>query len=46
MIPDNSALLQGKNDGKCKGVKKRPNETQNAEKVVPNEGKENLKERE
>lgn len=46
MTLNNSALLQGKKDGKCKEVKKRPLENQNAEEVVPKEGRENLKERE
>ena len=43
MIPDNSALLQGKYDGKYKVVKNWPAETQNAKEVAPKEGKTSLK---
>lgn len=43
MIPNVSALLQGKDDRKCKVVKNWPAETRNAKKVVPKKGEKNLK---
>lgn len=43
VIPNDSVLLQGKDDGKCKVVKNGPTETRNAKEVVPKEGKISLK---